>query len=110
MKKRTVILFVAIAALVLVGLTSCGFNGTMAGTEWRASALGTGIGLVFEDTSNGHTTVGILGTWGANVDFTYTYDTIAKTGAITLAGFSSSDPFTVDGNELTYLGVTYKYQ
>jgi hypothetical protein len=97
-------------AVLLVGLfVSCDFTGTtLAGTEWKYQAVGTGVGLKFTTDTAGTTTVGAVYMWSDLYSFTYTYTASSKSGTITYLG--STKNFTISGTKLTYDGTVYEKQ
>jgi len=95
--------------LLVVGfLASCDFAGTtLSGTDWRYESFGSGVGLKFSSETEGTTEVGLLSTWTDVYSFTYTYNSAAKAGTITLNLTGTSKAFTISGSTLTYDGTTY---
>ena len=104
---KSKILVGLLAIFLVVAFASCDFAGTsMTGTNW-VTDKDTGVGLKFTTATTGTTTLGALGIWTDVTAFTYTYDSALKSGVITT---SSGSPFTISGNKLSFVTLTYTYK
>jgi hypothetical protein len=106
MKKLGIFMF---AVAIIVCLSSCVFNAdTLTGTEWRFEFLGSGYGYKFDTINTGHGTECNSGVWTDTVglDFTYTYDSVAKSGTISY-GSVHTDTFTIEGRVMNMNSVQY---
>ena len=105
--RHTRVSVIALLVVVAVALTSCGFSASvLTNTHWRVAVAGSGTGYHFITETTGDYEIGLLGTWAdiGGGGFTYTYDAATKTGVI-----EGVTDFTVDGQNLTIGGTTYKY-